>query len=125
MRAILAWITITLFLPSIPAWGQVTAVITKDVERVDEEKPFGEGFNAYVHPFGELRATIPKPFGLSIGSQIVFYTGAVFEDCKSCNDNDAGYMLKIFSKHQDPTKGELFDKPILVTQGFDARYLTA
>ena len=126
--ATLAWITIALILilPSIAAWGQVTAVITKDVEKTAAEDPSGEeGFNTYVHPFGELRATVPTPFGLSIGLQTAFYTGVLFEDCTTCGNPEAGYMLKIYSKHQDPTKGDLFDKPILVTQGFDPAYLTA
>jgi hypothetical protein len=45
----------------------------------------------------------------------------VWEDSCGIGDNEnAGYQLKIFSK-QDP-RTELFDKPILVTQGFDASY---
>lgn len=78
------WISIALLLPSLTAWGAEVChsprtrsfgtppgpppvrisstttvvqqdVITKDMEKVDEEKADGQGFNAYVHPFGEVR----------------------------------------------------------------------
>src|SRR5437899_1693602 len=49
--------------------------------------------------------------------------GPLFENCSTCDGNkDIGYQLKIYSKNHNPTKGEKFDKPILVTQGFDASY---
>jgi Domain of unknown function (DUF4114) len=157
--ATLAWISIALLLPSLTAWGAEIChsprrrsfgasgpefrfsstttvvqrdVITKDVEKVDEEKAGGEGFNTYVHPFGEVREETTTTLFIASGPPITHVSrrayppGFMFEDCCTCGDNEkAAYQLKIFSKHQDPTRGQKFDKPILVTQGFDANYGTA
>ena len=80
-------------------------------------------FDIYYHPFGET-TTEPSVQG-SFGPVLVSRTrerGAVWEDSCGIGDNEnAGYQLKIFSK-QDP-RTEKFDKPILITQGFDANYL--
>lgn len=129
--ATVTWIAIALFLPNLPAGGQeIEVVITKDVARVDDEKADGTGFNAYAHPYGETYVLQPerKITGrLSIGlrTRELLPIGHVFKDCITlCTNKDAGYQLKIFSKHQDPTKGDLFDKPILVTQAFDPSYHT-
>lgn len=94
-------------------------ITNPDVERAPN--PFYvPNFDIYYHPFGEATAetrTVGSPV------EVTRELGPVWEDsCGIGDDENAGYQLMIFSK-QDP-RTELFDKPILVTQGFDAGYRT-
>lgn len=98
---------------------EVDYEITSDLE-VDPTNP--QDFNVYYHPFGKTTTVIFSAFGPG-RNHSSSVTGLVWEDSCGIGDNEnAGYQLKIFSK-QDP-RAELFDKPILVTQGFDANYRT-
>lgn len=101
----------------------VDYVITNDDVEVDPTNP--PDFNVYYHPFGETTTETRGLVGPNAGRLLsrTRETGPVWEDSCGIGDNEnAGYQLKIFSK-QDP-KTKLFDKPILVTQGFDASYRT-
>src|SRR3984893_12389008 len=105
MRAItLTGISVAFLLTSIPALGQVVlTTITKDVEKVEVENPNGEeGFNTYVHPFGQICVSARIPFGPSTSQNCeLFQDGPVFQDCVLCGDPEAGYSLRIYSKYQD------------------------
>jgi hypothetical protein len=105
----------------------ITADVKKDPGRTD--------FDVYMHPVGEIRittTTFTAPAGYTIATAppgtvqtTVEHTTIpdvfLFEGCSTCGNEDAAYQLKIYSK-RDPTRGEKFYKPILVTQGFDAAY---
>lgn len=86
--------------------------VIKEVEAVPNNRT---NLNAYYHPYGTLE--------INFLGNIIPLGGPVWEDSCGIGDNEnAGYQLKIFSK-QDP-RTDLFDKPILITQGFDVRYGT-
>jgi hypothetical protein len=109
--------------------GLCRSVTVEDLRRAEVAKvPDGRGFNVYMHPFGERIVTTTTTFfppgrPPRTDRQTQTYPANLFEDCRTCDGNqDAGYQLKIFSKNHDPTKGQKFTKPILVTQGFDASY---
>ena len=118
MRAItLTWISIAWLLSSIPAWGQQLVDVAEDQSANSFRFDINIGFRVYVHP--AILTPDPDVGGFSVSSY--------FEACNICTPSGAavpgaGYQLRIFSKHQDPTKGDLFDKPILVTQGFDPNF---
>jgi hypothetical protein len=146
MRATtLIWIGIVLSLPSLPAGEAavchethrvvfggpgmmqlggfsrtIDEVLTKDVEKA----PNRTDFNVYFHPWGEIRdVTTQSGPGFTRIIREVIIPGPLYEDCCTCGDNaNTAYQLKIYSKDQDPTRGDKFDKPILVTQGFDPKY---
>ncbi len=146
MRAVIVatWIGVAIVLSSVTGWAQVAQVchsprissdrllgnfrqrvvedyiITKPIEAKEDG-----GYKFFYHPFGEhILETTSTRAGAVVFRDVKKTLGPVFEDCCNCGDNEnTAYQLKIYSKDQDPTRGEKFDKPILITQGFDVNYL--
>lgn len=83
-----------------------------------------DAFNTFYHPVGDFYqkiTTLSAAGRTDVVRRIM--QGPVSADCCHCGDDqNAGYMLKLYSKDQNPTRGEKLDKPILVTQGFDSDY---
>lgn len=111
----------------IPVTGTIETyhILRNDLQQDTFEDPrTAETFNTFYHPFGDLFQKSTLFFqGTRTESVKQIGQGPVPCVCDHCGDDqNAGYILKIYSKDQNPTRGEKFDKPILITQGFDPNF---